>query len=267
MNIYLREMNANKKSLIIWAICMILFVWMGMQKYQAFVGDGASLANLNQMMESMPKVLLTLWGISKFDITNAIGFFGILYPFLLLMAGIHAGMLGAGMVAKEERDKTVEFLMAKPVSRYKILTAKIMAILTHLVVFNIVTYLTSVVVLKSLTNESLFMPMLLSMIGTFFVQMLFAAIGVGFATMNKNYKKSGSMTVFILLGTYFVSTFIDMSDKFNFLGFLTPFKYFDATELLLDKTLNIGYTILTIIIITVITAFSYRKYAKRDLNF
>ncbi len=267
MNIFLREMNANKKALIIWSICMILFVWMGMQKYEAFVGDGTNMANFSQMMDSMPKVLQTLWGISKFDITSPIGFFGIIYPFLLLMGGIHAGMLGAGIISKEERDKTVEFLMAKPVSRNKIMTAKIMAVLTNLIVFNIVTYITSFVILNQLSNNSFISSIILTMIGTFFVQVLFAIIGVGFAAMSKNYKKSGSMTVFILLGSYLLSAFIDMSDKFNILSVLTPFKYFDGKELLVDKTLNVGYTLLTLAIIICILVFSYRKYTKRDLNF
>jgi ABC-2 type transport system permease protein len=266
MNIYLRELNANKKALIIWSICMILFVMMGMQKYEALTGNGTNMTAFNEMIDAMPKVIQTMWGISEIDITKPIGYFAVLFPFLLVMGGIHASMIGSNIISKEERDKTVEFLMTKPVSRKKIITIKLIASLTNILIFNVVIFITSLITLNSLTSEPILTQIILSAISMFFVQLLFMVIGLGMATMSKNYKKSGSITVSILLSTYFLSLIIDMTDKLEIFNLLTPFKYFDAKEFLTTNKLNIWYIILTIVIMMAILIPSYRKYNSRDLN-
>jgi ABC-2 type transport system permease protein len=91
-------------------------------------------------------------------------------------------------------------------------------------------------------------------------------IGIGIGAMSKNYKKSASITVFILLGCYFLSLIIDMTGKLEMLNFLTPFKYFDAKYFLVTNRLNVGYVILTFVIIATILIPSYIKYNNRDLN-
>lgn len=267
MNIFLRELKANRKALIIWSVCMVLFVIMGMQKYEALLGSGASITDFNKMMETMPKVLKTMWGLSNIDITKPIGYFSVLFPYIVLICGIHAGMIGTNIISKEERDKTVEFLMVKPVSRSKIITSKIMAAITNVVVVNLATYIPLIFILKNMTTEKITLPLILATISTFFIQLLFMFIGVGMATMSKNYKKTGSITVGILLGTYFLSLIIDMSEKLEIFSFLTPFKYFDAKDFLITNKLNVGYVILTFAIILAVIIPSYRRYTKRDLNF
>ena len=54
------------------------------------------------------------------------------------MATIHAAMLGATIIAKEERDKTAEFLFVKPVSRSKIISFKLLVALVNIVILTIV---------------------------------------------------------------------------------------------------------------------------------
>jgi len=267
MNIFLREMKANRKALIIWSICMILFMLTSMQKYAGLAGSGANIADFTAMLDSMPKALQALLGLSSLDITTPIGYYGVLFPFLLLIGGIHASMLGANIISKEERDKTVEFLMVKPVTRSSIITSKIMASLTNIVVINIVTFFSTMLFLTSYTTDSVLTKIILATIGMFMVQLLFLVIGIGMATMSKNYKKSGSNTVFIILTCYFLSIIIDMTGKLDMLNILTPFKYFDAKEFLVTNKLNVGYIALTLAIILVTLIPAYRQYNKRDLNF
>lgn len=266
MNIYIREMKANRKSLIIWSICIILFVFMGMQKYEAFIGSGANLDNLNQMMATMPKVLQVIMGVYQVDITNSIQYFGVLYPYLLLIASIHSGLLGAGIISKEETEKTSEFLMTKPVSKSKIVTSKLIAVFTNILIVNIITLLSSIVALSKMSPEASLQPIIFMMIGMFFIQILFASIGIGFATISKHSSKSGSMTIYILLTTYFLSLFIDLSSKFDILKILTPFKYFDFKKIIQNNNLDIMYIVFTVIMIALILVFSYRHYSKRDIE-
>ena len=39
MNIFVRELKANLKSLVIWGGIVILFVWVGISKFSAYEGN------------------------------------------------------------------------------------------------------------------------------------------------------------------------------------------------------------------------------------
>ena len=84
-------------------------------------------------------------GIGSLDLATVDGYFGLLYLYLVIMASIHAAMLGATMISKEERDKTAEFLFVKPISRTTVITAKLGASIVIVIVFNLVTLLSSIV--------------------------------------------------------------------------------------------------------------------------
>ena len=134
MNLFMVEMKAHRKNLIIWAFGIIFMVASGMGKYVALSGTGQS---MNDIFEKMPKSMLTIFGIGNFDLSKASGYYGMLFLYLLLMGNIHAAMLGADIISKEERDKTAEFLCSKPISRHKIVTSKLLAALVNIIIFNI----------------------------------------------------------------------------------------------------------------------------------
>ena len=119
MNIFKREMRANRKSLIIWCFGVLFIVGSGMGKYAALSNTGDS---INELMAHMPSSLQAIMGIGSLDLATVDGYFGLLYLYLVIMASIHAAMLGATMISKEERDKTAEFLFVKPISRTTVIS-------------------------------------------------------------------------------------------------------------------------------------------------
>jgi ABC-2 type transport system permease protein len=134
MNIFLKELKSHRKSLIIWSVCVFLMVLSGMAKYEAYSTSGQS---INDLIGSMPKSLRAIMGFVSGDLSKASVYFAMLYLYLLLMATIHGTMLGANIFAKEERDKTSEFLFAKPVSRSTVITAKLLAAFVNIIIFYI----------------------------------------------------------------------------------------------------------------------------------
>ena len=154
MNIYMRELKAHRKSLLIWSIGMFFLVVAGMGKYSAGAATGGN--SMNEIMLQMPKSLQSLFGVGIFDLTIALDFFAILFVYILFMAAMQTVMLGSGIISKEERDKTAEFLLVKPISRTKILTAKLLAAVTILLIFWAVTYVSSYGILSYYSKDAEF---------------------------------------------------------------------------------------------------------------
>ena len=264
MNIFIREMKAHRKSLISWSIGMLFMIIAGMGKYSAYAGSDQS---ITEIMSKIPKTLKAILGFGNFDVSKASGFYGMLFLYLLIMVTIHASMLGANIISKEERDKTTEFLMVKPVSRTRIITSKLLAALVNILTLNIVTLILSITIVSKYSNgEKITGGILILMIGMFILQLMFLFIGTGIAAISKNPKSAASVATTVLLVTFMLSIVIDMNSKLAGLKYFTPFKYFDTEKMMYGGGMDPVFVILSFVIIAALVCVTYVFYKKRDLN-
>lgn len=264
MNIFLREMKANRKSLIIWCIGMVAMIGAGMGKFAGYVSSGMS---IDDIMAIFPKSLLNVMGISGFDLSTAIGFYGVLFLYLILIATSHAVMLGTNIIAKEERDKTTEFLLVKPVSRSNVITSKLLAVILNITILNIVTFIGSLFAVNYFNKgDEILGDIIMLMVGMFILQLIFMSIGSLSATVSKKSKAAVSNATGILLITFMLYMATNMTDKLESLKYLTPFKYFEAESIILGNGIDLFFIILSVVIIGVSLAGTYGFYKRRDLN-
>jgi ABC-2 type transport system permease protein len=262
MNIFLRELKANLKSLLIWSSIIILLIFMAAAKYSAFAGD----PELLKMLDSMPPAMLDALSMSAFNLTTISGFYGVMFIYFALMAAIAAAMWGSDSISKEERDKTVEFSLVLPVSRSRVITAKALAAVVNCIVFVLVTWVVSLVAVQSYNPDQAFYNFLaLEMQAMFVIALIFLAIGLLLGCAMKQYKRSGSVAVSIILVAYFMSIIIGMQANLDFLKYFTPFKYFDAAHLLNTGRLDVTYLLISAVIVVVCVIAAYWAYNKRDL--
>lgn len=264
MNIYLREMKAHRKSLIIWCIAVSFFTAMAMMKFSAFKDSGDM---VNEMMSSMPEAFKAMFGVGVINLTDIKGYYAVCFLYFALMATVHSAMIGANIISKEERDKTVEFLLTKPISRIKIITSKILAAVTNILILNITITIASIVAVKMYDpSKAVSKDIAILMTAMFILQLIFVSIGLGIAAISKNPKRASSMTTGILLFTYIISMAIDMNSKLENIKYITPFKYYDAKNLIFGDGFSLVFNIISIVIICVMIALTYVFYSKRDLN-
>ncbi|WP_195573881.1 ABC transporter permease subunit [Paenibacillus sp. 1001270B_150601_E10] len=266
MNMFWREIKAQRKSLLIWCIGMIFLLIAGMSKYATLSVPGESQA-LNELMADMPKSLQAIFGVGSLDLSTVSGYYGVLFLYIAIMATIHAAMLGATMIAKEERDKTAEFLLVKPITRNQMLTAKLAAALVGVVILNAATLVTSLIVVQGYSDgESISKDILLLISGLLILQLLFMLLGSAVASLLKLPKRAAGLTSGMLLLAFFVSVVIDISGNLEGLKVLTPFKYFDAKSVLEAGSLSAGYMLLSLALMVLALVGTYVGYNKRDLK-
>lgn len=262
MNIYLRELKANFKALIIWSVCTVLFILMAMTKFSGFADNPEML----KVLDSMPKALLAAFQFNAFNLTTVEGYIGVMYTYYALLFTVHAVMLGSNIISKEERDKTVEFILTLPIPRNKLITSKTLAAITNCIVLLLVAYVFSLIAVAKYEPSSAFYEFLiLNFIALFCLQLIFLGIGLFLASVLKQYKKSGSVSVSVLLVTYFMSIIMEFSEKLEFFKYITPFKFFNNIKMLNELTIDINYVIISVVIFIVFLTGSYITYTKRDL--
>lgn len=264
MNIYLKELKSNRKSLFFWSLGIIFLLLSSMSKYQAYEKSGVS---ITELFKDLPAGFSAFFGIGSIDLGSAGGFFAVMVLYLSIMLGIHAVLLGSGIFAREEIDKTAEFLFSKPITRKQVFISKILAAFTVMIVLFVITTISSFVIV-GLFNEgpSIYDDILLLMPCVFFIQSMFLIIGISFAAIMKNPKRSGMFSGALLLATFIISAFVDITDKFNFLKYLSPFKYFDAKTVFINGKYNVYYIMVTFIFIVSFLVISQVAFRKRDIN-
>ena len=231
-------------------------------KFSAFADNPEMLA----MLDAMPPAMLDALNMRAFNLTTLSGFFGIMFIYFALMGAIAAAMWGSDIISKEERDKTVEFSLVLPVSRSRVITAKALAALVNCIAFVLITWAVSLVAVRSYKPDQAFYDFLaLEMQAMFVIELIFLAIGLLLGCAMKQYKRSGSTAVAIILVTYFMSIISGMQENLDFLKYFTPFKYFDAARLFRSGSAGRHYLLLSAVIIVVCVAAAYLIYNRRDL--
>ena len=202
MNIIKRELKANAKSLIIWSLITsaILFMWYA--EFAAYYNNPEMAA----ILEAMPQALLDAFSMNAANITTLNGYFSTLLSFLYLILGIHAVTLGSSIIAKEQRDKTSEFLFSMPITRHKVITCKIIAATINCIIILLVSYITSIVLaLRYNPDKEFFSFISLSLLATFLIQILFLSVGMFLASIIKKDKRASTIAATILFVTFIFS--------------------------------------------------------------
>lgn len=263
MNIILRELKARRKSIFFWSIAMFLMVAAGMNKFSGFEKSGQGA----EVFKAFPKGLAAAFGLGRVDLDSAIGWFAMLFMYLIVLSAIHASLLGAGILAEEEQDKTAEFLYSKPISRGTVITRKLLAALTLVFILNIVTLVSSITLVEAFNkgasaNKKIF----LMMIGMFVVQIIFMVIGTTAAAIARKPKYAAPAASGIMFATFFLSLWLDITEKLPNLKYLTPFKYFDAKAIAKKAGLDPVFIAISLFIIGGMVVATYVLFEKRDLR-
>ncbi|MCK8058683.1 MULTISPECIES: ABC transporter permease subunit [unclassified Fusibacter] len=265
MNILIRELKANLKSMLIWSGSMAALIYMGMIKYSAFEKTGAA---VNEFFEQLPKPILKILGvIGGTDLTSVAVFYSIFFLYFLLLAAVHATMLGTLIIAKEERDKTADFLFVKPVKRSRVILFKVVAAMINITFLNLVTFVFSLISTApytkgvSITNSIFFI-----IIGLYVLQIMFLGIGLFLGGVVKRSKVATSIGSGIILSTFLLKVIIDLKRNIDYLDYFTPFRYFKPSDLMFKHSIDGLFVVIALISAVVSVTCAFYFFKKRDLS-
>lgn len=262
MNIFLRELRANLKSLLIWSVILGALIGVGVAKFSAFADNPDMLA----VLDSMPEAVLNAMNMRAFNLTTLTGFFGIMFVYFGLMAAMAAALWGSDIISKEERDKTVEFSLVLPVSRSRVVTAKALAALVNCVAFVLITWGISIAAAQSYQPDQAFYSFLaLEMQAMFAIELIFLAIGLLLGCVMQQYKRASALAISVILTTYVLSIISALQPDLENLKYLSPFKYFDAGAMFRTGQLDGTYLLISLAIIAASLGVAYWSYNRRDL--
>lgn len=262
MNIFLHELKAYRKSVIIWSCSMAVLAVM-----YIFIFNGVSsdIAAFQAVLNNMPEVLRKALSIYVEGISNFVGFFSVVYVYIALCGGIQAMNLGTSIISKEVREKTADFLLTKPVSRKKILTSKLLAALASLVITNVIYLAITVPATITVKSEFSMKIFLMISITIFFVQLMFMALGVIVSVIIGKIKSVISISLSTVFGFFIIGSLGSIIGDTT-VRYLSPFKYFDTVYIIKNSAYETSFIVVGIIFIIAAILASYVVYVKKDVH-
>ncbi|HHV96612.1 MAG TPA: ABC transporter permease subunit [Clostridiaceae bacterium] len=264
MIIFIRELKRNRKSFIIWTASLVLFNIMIMSLFPS-IADNTKM--YDEMIKEFPKGIIEVFGLDKISMFTILGFFGTeSYLFITLFGSIYAMLLGASILSKEESEKTIEFLLAKPVTRSTIVTAKAANVFFYITLFNLIFSFTNYLMFEAVKKEEYSLKALLMLsAGPWLLHLTFAAIGLLISVFVVKAKSVYPVSIGFVLVMYFINVMSSISEKLTNLKYFTPFKYVDAPDIIINEKIEPIYLIIMLIIITVSIAATYVLYNRKNM--
>jgi ABC-2 type transport system permease protein len=141
VNIYAQELRMARAAMIAWTLGLVLITLLFVSIYPVFSHDIDTTRNL---LAGFPPQLRSMLGLSLETMDSFLGFYAYTFTYVGLIGAVQAMSLGLTMLSREQRSKTVDFLLTRPVSRSRIFASKLMASLTVLTITNLVLSSTTV---------------------------------------------------------------------------------------------------------------------------
>src|SRR3990172_3825821 len=261
-NIYAHEFRTRLRSVIIWSLAVMAIVF-----YFSFFSVFADQAALmNQMLERFPPQLRAAFGLDAMDLSTVLGFYSFIFLFVQLCLAIQAGNYGFGLVSIEEGELPAAFLRSKPVSRTQVLTSKLLAALTSLIITNLIVWVSSFVAILLFRGDREYdtRTLLLLLLSIVIFQLFFLSVGLVISVLVKRVRSVTPYSLGLGFGAYVLSAFSGILGDVK-LELITPFKHLDPARIVRDGAYDTPLVLINVTVSVIALAASYWLYVRRDI--
>ena len=261
MTVFKHELRQGRSALIIWTaaisfmlgICIVIYPEMSTQ-----MGDiSAMFADMGSFSQA--------FGMDRINFGEFIGFFGVECGNVLGLGGaFFAALLGISALAKEEKEHTAEFLLTHPVSRTRVITEKLCAVIVQIVIMNLAVIAVTALSVLIIGEEADIKTFALLFLSFFLMQLEVAAVTFGISA----FLRRGSLGIGLGLAAvfYFMNIVANLIDETKFLKYITPFGYTESADIIADGALNGGYLAVGMALAAIGVILAFWKYGRKDIS-
>ena len=219
-----------------------------------------------QLIEEVyPAYILELLGIEA--LATIEGFVAsYIFPFVwVLVAGIYFAYLGAGLIVRDVSDRRMDLLLATPVSRESVVLQKVGALWVPVVVLNVGVPI--VVYVGALAIDESFDPIALAMVHLLSVPYLLVCAGIGLvvSVFVDHVRTARATALSLTFGLWLVDIVSVLDPDYEWVGDLTPSRYYDPTAILVHEEYAYGDAGILLAAFLVLVGLAVLIFTRRDL--
>ena len=217
--------------------------------------------DLTELINSMPEALQSVFGAASINSLEgflALEMYGI---FWLALLGAYFAYRGGGLISGEIESGKIDNTLVMPVTRTKFILEKYASLITPIITLNLAVIIfelgTAAVMGLELSAQNLLLTHLLS------VPYFFAcgAIGLMFSTILERESSGRRISAGLMFGLFMVEKTTKGTD-FEVIGAISPTKYYEASNILIDGSVNFvntGLLTLATVLLLVVSVLIFRR--------
>ncbi len=261
MNIYLFELKSIAKSIFWWIFTILMTFYIFVAGVYPIFRDGATL--IQDMVAAMPAEYFQAFGFDLDKMLGYGGFYGFSYLYFALIGGIMATGVTLSVFGREKMSGCQEFLFAKPVERATLFSAKMMAVLTAVLLFGGVYSAVSLYCFGR--YDKLDGMAVLATLALPLTQLIFVAIGVVIALYKRRLRTVTELSAAVGFAAFILSALVNVLDM-DWLKLCSPLHFFYPTDILERGGLDGGLTVWAVIWMLVPVGITVLRYLKSDAS-
>ena len=261
MTLIKHELRQGRISFLIWtasvgfllAVCVFLFPEMKGQMED--VGDVFS--SMGSFSDA--------FGMDRLNFGTLLGFYAIECGNVLGLGGaFFAALCGAGILSKEEKDRTAEFLLTHPVSRARIVTEKLVSAYAQIIAMNLIIYGISLGSIAAIGESVPWKELNLLHLAYFLLQAELAGICFGISAFVR--RGSAGIGLGIAAGMYFLNLVANIAQAAEFLKYVTPFGYAEGADIIEKGCLDGTLVAIGLAFGAIGIGAAYGTYCRKDIR-
>lgn len=261
MTLVKHELKQGRTAFLIWtaavggllAVCVFLFPEMK--------GEMEGVSDIFSSMGSFTAA----FGMDRLNFGTLTGFYAVECGNVLGLGGaFFASLCAVGILSKEEKEQTAEFLLAHPVSRRQIITEKLTAVLVQVTAMNLIIYAVSVGSIAAVGETVPWKEINLLHIAYYLLQLELAGICFGIsAFMRKGTVGTGLGIAAVM---YFLNLIANIAEPAEFLKYITPFGFCEGADIVADGSLDGKLVAIGMAVGLIGVIAAYVKYGRKDIR-
>lgn len=266
MNLFQFEAKRNWKGFVIWSIVLSALILLELSVYPSMKDQVGA---MEDMMKSLPEAMVSAFNLDTLDLANLMDFYSMeAYLFITLLGSIYAILFGVRMLAKEEENKTVEFLLSMPISREQVFFQKASVVGIYVTSFNLILLGIALAGFTVFADGATFKisDLLLLHMMAWLLHLTFASLGYLISIKFNKAKMYYSPTIGLVLLMYFLSIIAKASDKTEWLEHISLFSYVDAASVIHGSGIESKTLLVLLGVIIVSLSASFMVYRKKDIS-
>lgn len=261
MKLIRHELRQGRISFLIWtgAIGFLLAVCIGL-----FPEMKGQMEGVNDVFASMGS-FTEAFGMDRLNFGTLTGFYAVECGNVLGLGGaFYASLCAICVLSKEERDRTAEFLLAHPVSRRRIVTEKLLAVLIQVTVMNLLLYALACGSIAVVGEEVPWKELNLLHLAYFLLQTELAGICFGISAFMRKGSVGAGLGIAVVM--YFLNLVANIAESVEFLKYFTPFGFAEGADIVTNGSLDRGMLAVGLMFGVVGVIAAYIKYCGKDIR-
>lgn len=261
MTVVKHELRQGKTAFVIWTIAIAFLLSVCVLLFPEMKGEAEAVGDVFSSMGSFTAA----FGMDRLDFGTLTGFYAVECGNVLGLGGaFFASLIGIAVLAKEEKGRTAEFLLTHPISRARVITEKLAAVIAQIVVMNLVILGCSFLSMAVIGEQIPWKEVLLMHFAYFLLQLELAGICFGISA----FLCRGSIGIGLGLAAlmYVLNLIANMTERAAFLKYITPFGYCEGADIVADGRLAAAKIALGMLFACTGIAAAYIRYCRKDIR-